>query len=211
MTSPLPLSIPLLGALLVTEGLLSQSQVEACLLLQQHDFPELRLGEIALRCGYLSADDLAHILALQDDHRRALQLTMETQVPLPADLDALIITAHPSAALTAALIGMGVTVRYADGPPDMCTALESDLILVDPAQLPCCEALPEGGLVALLPPELWRWRDPHRAPAGMLTLLERYMCQARAQRASRRETVVAEPDAHTATGDALLEDALGPR
>jgi hypothetical protein len=211
MTPP-PL-IPLLGALLVTEDLLSQSQVEACLLLQQHDYPELRLGEIALRCGYLSPDDLAHVLALQDDHRQALQLTLESQMPLPADLDVHIISAHPSPALTAVLIGMGATVGYADGPPDApFTALVPDLILVDPAQLPCCKVLPDGGLVALLPPEVWRWRDLHRAPVGMLTLLERYVRQARAQRAARSGPVVAAPLAHRAgTGDALLEAALAPR
>jgi hypothetical protein len=212
MTSPLPPSIPLLGALLVTEGLLSQDQVEACLLLQQHDYPELRLGEIALRCGYLTTDELAHVLGLQQEHRRALRTALECQMPIPADLDALVIMARPSAALNAALTGMGVRVQYAEGPRDYRTAPPPDLILLDPGQLFSCEGLPDTSLVALLPPELWRWRELHSAPMGVLALLERYVRQARAQRPARRSAVTAAPWAQgVEVGDEIKEAALGAR
>jgi hypothetical protein len=197
LLSPL-LSTPLLGALLLTEGLLSQSQLESCLLLQQHDYPELRLGEIAVRCGYLSAGDLVRTIQLQQDCRRILQIALESQMPMLADLDILIITARPSAALSIALTGMGATVQYADRPPSA-DATPADLILLDPAQLSCYEALPEASLVALLPPEVWRWRDLHRAPAGMLALLERAVRQARERRTTTLRARSSMPAAYSAS------------
>ena len=52
------------------------------------------------------------------------------------------------------------------------------LILLDPAMLPACEALPDSCPVALLPPELCRWRGIH-VPRGARLLLEHYVRHAR--------------------------------
>lgn len=56
---------PLIGALFVASGLITQEQLEECLRLQADQHPDLPLGQILLRYGYVTAEDLVRLLALQ--------------------------------------------------------------------------------------------------------------------------------------------------
>src|SRR5688572_15396336 len=46
-----PPPVPLVGALLVAEGRITREQLNACLLIQAQDHPDLPIGQILVRCG----------------------------------------------------------------------------------------------------------------------------------------------------------------
>ena len=69
--------VPLIGALLVAEGLITQAQLNACLSLQAQDHPGTPLGQILLRRGYISQDALDYILDLQSELKSSLLNSIE--------------------------------------------------------------------------------------------------------------------------------------
>jgi hypothetical protein len=84
-------SIPLLGALCVAAGLVSQEDLDACLALQQQTNDLTPIGQILLLQGYLSASDLARMVAQQQHIRRLFAITHGTAAVASALLnDALV-------------------------------------------------------------------------------------------------------------------------
>jgi hypothetical protein len=70
MSQPVLANIPLLGALCVAAGLISQAQLEDCLQLQQTTYHGTPIGQILVLHGYLSQPDLARMVAQQQAFRR---------------------------------------------------------------------------------------------------------------------------------------------
>lgn len=176
----------LLGALLVAEGLLAPEQLAACLLLQKHDYSDLHLGQILLRCGYVSRESLEHALELQRTMRESLSEAVDRQVPIPADLSVLVIARCPSDVLTTMLARHGAAVRYCRAMPDDLAAEWPDLVLIEAGRLESCAALPDGCPVELLP-DIGRYMHIEAVPPSVRRLVERYVLAARAWRAQQRE------------------------
>jgi hypothetical protein len=73
-------TVPLLGALLVADGLITHKQLTACLKLQNQGVPNVPLGQILLCCGYITEQALAQALELQRDLKLALLHGIEARV-----------------------------------------------------------------------------------------------------------------------------------
>jgi hypothetical protein len=71
-------SVSLFGALCVAADLVSQDDLDACLLLQRTVFSGIPIGQILLQQGYISALDLALILAQQQNFRRTIFASLES-------------------------------------------------------------------------------------------------------------------------------------
>lgn len=173
MKTDAPLASSLLGALLIEQGLVTQEQIEACLLLQRQDYPQRPLGEIVVRCGYITRDQLEQTLERQRELRNSLIAVVDAHGPATPDLQAILVGPAPLPAVADALRQTGVASAHAERLP----SLESppDLILADPSAL---DALP-----AQLPPEVQLGllpTDGGVAPAALRALVERYVAQARA-------------------------------
>ncbi|NNJ10310.1 GAF domain-containing protein [Chloroflexales bacterium ZM16-3] len=110
MKTPEKPIVPLLGALLVAEDMLTQEQINAALLLQQQDYPGDRLGEILVRCGYVSRSDLERVLGQQQELRDSLMTMLDAYTPSQADLRALVLSHGPEHALCSFLANRGVAV-----------------------------------------------------------------------------------------------------
>ena len=67
--------IPLIGGLLLARQLITREQLDACLLLQAQAYPELPIGQILVRNGYISQMALDHTLGIQADMRSSLNET----------------------------------------------------------------------------------------------------------------------------------------
>lgn len=179
-------TVPLLGALLIAEGLITQEQLNSCLLLQQQDYPNLLIGEILLRCGYISMDDLERIATHQRELREALLATLESHGPPSVNLRALLVTERACAVLKQHLHSQGVMVDSVVHLPDH-TPFTYDLTLIDPHQIVCLQhAPPAESIVSLLPDELADASAPARIPKPLLQLLDRYIEQAHANAQQRQ-------------------------
>jgi hypothetical protein len=64
--------IPLIGALLLDRHLITRAQLDTCLLLQTHTYPDLPIGQILLHKQYISQAALDHVLGIQAEIRSAL-------------------------------------------------------------------------------------------------------------------------------------------
>lgn len=176
----------LLGALLIAEGLVAPEQLAACLLLQQHDYPDLQLGHILLRCGYISRENLEHALELQHSMRDSLSEAIDEQVPIPADLSVLVIAGRRSDVLTSLLTRLGAAVRYSTMVPEDLASSRPDLVLIEASRLQTCAELPDWCLIELLP-DMGRSLLIDSVPASVRKLLERYVLNARTKRAQQRD------------------------
>jgi hypothetical protein len=78
-TSPVT-AMPLIGALFVTEGLISQAQLETCLALQAQHYPATPIGQILLQQGYVAEAEVARMVARQRALRRKLATAVEHQL-----------------------------------------------------------------------------------------------------------------------------------
>lgn len=172
-------TVPLLGALIIAEGLLTQEQLEACLLLQQQERPHRQIGEILLSLGHITAKDLERILQRQHQLRLSLVEAISPQNTPAPDLRALVLSAHPRPALDAALRQAGITHSYATTLPNRHQAF--DLLLVDPVLLNRLQGTisPEVE-VGLLPPGIGEGLLPATG-----ALIARYAEQARVGRKAR--------------------------
>lgn len=175
--------VPLLGALLVAEGLITQEQVNAALLLQQEDYPNERLGEILVRCGYISAENLSRVLLQQHNLREALLAVMEPYTPESTDLRALVISRQPEHSLCAFMRACGVVVIVSPALPAPEQQPAYDLMLV---AADCAGMLGVGvslaATIGLLPPGE---SNEMLAPATA-ALVAHYIDQARAHIRLRR-------------------------
>jgi hypothetical protein len=77
MSQPVLANIPLLGALCVAAGLVSQGQLEQCLQLQQTTYHGTPIGQILVLHGYISQPDLARMVAQQQAFRRTFCQAIE--------------------------------------------------------------------------------------------------------------------------------------
>jgi hypothetical protein len=77
MSQPVLANIPLLGALCVAAGLVSQSQLEECLQLQQTTYHGTPIGQILVLHGYIAQPDLARMVAQQQAFRRSFCQAIE--------------------------------------------------------------------------------------------------------------------------------------
>jgi putative methionine-R-sulfoxide reductase with GAF domain len=93
-TSSVDGAMPLLGALLVAEGLITREQLKACLLLQSQDHPGVQLGQIVLRSGYITESALDRAVEIQRELKSSLVHTLEAQTMPVADLTALVLHRH---------------------------------------------------------------------------------------------------------------------
>ena len=59
----------MLGVLAVDQGFMQPAELEAALLHQQEQTPELRFGEVAIGLGYLTRGQLQGLLAIQAENR----------------------------------------------------------------------------------------------------------------------------------------------
>jgi len=64
--------IPLIGGLLLARQLITRAQLDACLLLQAQAHPDLPIGQILVRSGYISQAALDRALGIQADMRSSL-------------------------------------------------------------------------------------------------------------------------------------------
>lgn len=174
----------LLGALLVAEGLIAPEQLAACQLLQQYDYPNLRLDQILIRCGYISREALDQALQLQRLMHDSIAAAVEAQASAPPSLNILIIANRPSSLLSSFFARHGAVVRFAHLPPADLLGNPPDLILVEASKLHCCAALPNELLVEMLPDVSWFLQDSS-IPEGLRRLLERYLQNAQAVRDRR--------------------------
>src|SRR5262245_54282952 len=83
--------VTLFGALLVAEGLITSEQLNACLLLQAQDYPDTPIGQILLRCGYISEETIYQTLKIQSELKVSLIDGIDAQTMRPADLSALVL------------------------------------------------------------------------------------------------------------------------
>ncbi|HEU5097949.1 MAG TPA: hypothetical protein VFU22_02820 [Roseiflexaceae bacterium] len=77
MSQPVLANIPLLGALCVAAGLVTEAQLEACLQLQKTAYHGTPIGQILVLHSYLSQPDLARMVAQQQSFRRTVCRAIE--------------------------------------------------------------------------------------------------------------------------------------
>jgi hypothetical protein len=77
MSQPNLSGVPLLGALCVAAGLVSQEDVEICSALQQTIYSGTPIGQILVLKGYLTQLELARMVAQQQNFRRMFCATLD--------------------------------------------------------------------------------------------------------------------------------------
>lgn len=169
--------VPLVGALLVAEGLLSQEQINAAILLQQQDHPSERLGEILVRCGYISRKDLERILAQQQELRSSLMDMLDTYTPQKIDLNALILSSKSEQALAAFLAARGAAVDVLPTLPAIDSLAAYNLLIVTAH---CCNLLAPGLPTTLTVGLLPQVSADNDLPPSTMALVTRYLEHARA-------------------------------
>jgi hypothetical protein len=184
-------NIPLLGALLVAEGPLTNEQLEASLLLQKQDYPNQALGEILVRCGYITRAQLSRALAAQQELRASIVDAVGQHAPPPADLAALVIAPKADRVFARHLLSLGVDAYYAgttDSARNLLASMHPDLVLVDPRSIAIIADTPPrtDGLLSVLPLPLDAWHDEHSQVEQAHAVLEHYVSQAREYATRRR-------------------------
>ena len=169
--------VPHLGSLLVAEGLVTQEQISATLLLQQQDYPNDLLGEILVRCGYISRKSLERVLGQQSELRQNIVSRLDSYVPSKTELRALVFSRRSERGLCSFLSSCGVvatvmaTIPAVDGPP----VYDLLLIAADYVDHLGAEAA-TAAIVGLIPPSA---TDDTLSPEAQ-SLVIRYIDQARA-------------------------------
>lgn len=171
--------VSLLGALLVGEGLLTQAQLIACLMIQKEEANSVPLGQITVRCGYVSEADLNRVLLMQQEVRSTLIDEIESHNQQPTDLSAVIMVTQRQQALKRYLLQLGVAVVLVAPEQEQ----RVDLVLVDQHSASTTAELPGAPLIGLLPSgstgeQLLEWEQQ---------LLSGYVDHAREQRRLRAE------------------------
>lgn len=180
----------LLGALLVAEGCLTAEQLEASLLIQKQDHPDLPLGEILVRLCYVTPAQLEHALAAQHDLRSSIVDAIGHHAPPAADLTALVVAPAADRAFARHLQSLGVDSYYAGSAEDvqaLARSMRPDIVLVDPRSFSLiADAQPSPtALLSILPLPLEALNADELTAAHGREVLGRYVDQAR-QHARRR-------------------------
>ncbi len=116
MNHPNLSSVPLLGALCVAAGLVSQENIAQCLTLQHSHYPGTPIGQILVLKGYFSQTDLARMVAQQQSFRRTLSAALDDR--FDQQVDAPPVTAMPETAPRSALpeLGTFTAIELDDSP-----------------------------------------------------------------------------------------------
>jgi hypothetical protein len=96
MTHHVLSNVPLLGALCVAAGFVTNEQVERCLQLQRDVYPGTPIGQILVLEGYLSQPDLARMVARQQAFRRAFCLAIEQANEYGVDVSPVAVAPAPA-------------------------------------------------------------------------------------------------------------------
>ncbi len=179
--------MPLFGALLVAEGTITLEQLNACLLLQTQDYPDTPIGQILLRCGYISG---RHDRADPQTTARAkapFDGSDRDRNPLQADLRALVFHRYADTSINAVLGKLGViTTQVRDWADFQRTwqAQQPDMILIDAELIENAAALlaQETTPIFFLPPISRRYDQSYHLFHWIEALLVRFVQQVRVQR-----------------------------
>jgi putative methionine-R-sulfoxide reductase with GAF domain len=182
-------SVPLVGALLMAEGLITQEQLNACLLLQLQDHPDQPIGQILVRCGYISQQALDLALGIQVELKSSLVNSIEAQGLPQADLTALVLHARGGELAYAALSQLGVFATPARDWAEFARALKDtrfDMAIIGGDLLDETAALPDQSTpIMILPPIVSRSSGGFYLPQWVRAIIERFVIQARVQRRQR--------------------------
>jgi len=179
-------SVPLIGALLVAEGIVTQEQLENCLLLQAQDHHNTPIGRVLIECGYISDRDLSRALAIQNDFAASLQVKIELHAPQPIDLTALVLHADMDKRLSELLKQLGVSVTWTSHWTELRARWDQgapDVILADARLLDDAVSMPDQSVTPLLvlPHALFASQAP-QLPAWTVALVSGWVAQARERR-----------------------------
>jgi putative methionine-R-sulfoxide reductase with GAF domain len=178
--------VTVFGALLVAEGLITSEQLNACLLLQVQDYPDTPIGQILLRCGYISADVVDQTLRLQSELKVSLIDSIDAQTLRPTDLTALVLHRHGGEHVHATLHRLGVATTRAFNWAEFQEAWyeqQPDLILIEAEAIEPTTILPErvAPPIFFIPPIALDDRQSE-LPQCIKALFIRFVDQVRAQR-----------------------------
>jgi putative methionine-R-sulfoxide reductase with GAF domain len=182
--------VPLIGALLLDEGLITREQLHACLLLQEQDHPNMPIGQILVHYGYISAELLGHVVESQQALKSSLVDSIESQGLPIADMTAVILHECASELAYSVLNRLGVTATPARNRAELSKILgtrQVDMILMgsdmldETTRLPDQEEIP----LLLLPPLPRLHGGSFHLAQPIRTIIARFVVQARAQRRQR--------------------------
>jgi putative methionine-R-sulfoxide reductase with GAF domain len=177
--------VTLFGALLVAENLITSEQLKACLLLQAQDYPDTPIGQILLRCGYISEESIDQIRKLQSELKVSLIDGIDAQTMRPTDLNALVLHRHGGDQMYAALNKLGVAVTRVYNWADFQGAWQEDLpdlIFIDAEAVENTTALPDPATPLLFLPSIALADGQAHLPECIRSLIMRFVDQVRAQR-----------------------------
>jgi putative methionine-R-sulfoxide reductase with GAF domain len=184
-----PPPVPLVGALLVAEGRITREQLNACLLIQAQDHPDLPIGQILVRCGYISDTALDLALGTQADLKSSLVQTIEAQGSPPADLTALVLHQRGSELASAALRPLGILATVVYDWAAFTRALREanfDLALVGDTFLDETAVLPNQSMPFLIVPPIGTGANGGFAlPPWSRAMIGHSVAQVRVQRQQR--------------------------
>jgi hypothetical protein len=80
MSEPTLSTVPLIEALCVTAGLITHEDVAHCFELQHTRYPGTPIGRILVLQGYLSQNELARMIAQQQNFRRVFCATLDNRL-----------------------------------------------------------------------------------------------------------------------------------
>jgi hypothetical protein len=182
-------SVPLVGALLIAERLITQEQLNACLLLQAQDHPDLAIGQILVRCGYISQQALDLALGIQAELKASLVDTIEAQGLPRADLTALVLHPRAGELAYAALSQLGVSATPVRNWAEFARAMKDtqfDMVLLGGDLLDETASLSDQSTpVLLLPPIISRSSSGFYLPQWARAIIGRFVSQVRVQRRQR--------------------------
>lgn len=187
------MGVPLIGALLIEQGLITMEQLQVCMLLQSENYLGIPIGQILVNCGYITQNDLTHILILQSEIRSSLLETFDSRIEPPADLSALLVYQHHALALIGLLRRLGVATTVArdwDGAAATRDRQPPDMLLIDPCAIAPDTELAAGGLPLLVLPSALCVPGRAGLPAWAEAALGPFIAQVR-ERRQHQETLAA--------------------
>jgi putative methionine-R-sulfoxide reductase with GAF domain len=183
--------LPLIGALLVSEGLITREQLNASLLVQEQDHPNMPIGELLVRTGYIAQDALDTVLGAQRELKQSVEAVEgEAEAPPQADLTALVLHGRGSELAYSVLRQLGVAATPTRNWAKFGAALNAapfDLILLGAEMLGETIKLPDHGSTPLLvlPSVAVDGTSSFHIPQWSKTLIARFVGQVRGQRHQR--------------------------
>jgi putative methionine-R-sulfoxide reductase with GAF domain len=184
-----PKPVPLIGALLIDEGWITREQLNACLLLQEQDHPDMPIGQILIHCGYIEPEMLDRVLEVQQDLKSSLVDRIETRALPAADLTTVILHERGAGLGSSVLNHLGVAATLVRDWDELGAVLEVghyDAVLVSSDMLGDIGTLPDHGeLPLLMLPPLPLVNGAFHLPQPIRSIIARFIVQVRAERRQR--------------------------